>query len=85
MTSLAIPMTIVNFRTKTNIKEKAAKLFGQMGLDMSSALNMFLVKVIDMKAIPFRVTTVNGYPEKFERELLELSNEKKKGLTADQI
>ncbi len=73
-----MPMAIINFRAKTNVKEKAAKLFEQMGLDMSSALNMFLTKVVDTKSIPFRVTTINGYTPEFEKALLgEIKNGRK--------
>jgi DNA-damage-inducible protein J len=76
--TVAIPTTIINFRTQANTKKKAVELFKQMGLDMSSALNMFLAKVVETRSIPFRVTTVNNYPIEFEKQLLELSNEKNK-------
>lgn len=69
--TVAIPTTIINFRTKKSVKDKAVKLFNQMGLDMSSALNLFLAKVLETKSIPFRVTTVNGYTPEFEKMLLE--------------
>lgn len=75
--ALTSDTAIVNFRTKKSVKERAARLFEKMGLDMSSALNMFLSKVLETKAIPFRVTTVNGYSPEYERYILdEIKNHK---------
>lgn len=75
--TVAIPTTIINFRTQANTKKKAVELFKQMGLDMSSALNMFLAKVVETKSIPFRVTTVNGYTPEFEASILEEIRQRK--------
>ena len=48
-----ITMTI---RTNGEIKRTAAKLFNDLGLDMSTAINMFLRECIRKDGIPFEVS-----------------------------
>jgi len=45
----------VTFRVDKDLKEKAEKLFDHLGLNMSTALNVFLRKAVDEAAIPFSV------------------------------
>jgi addiction module RelB/DinJ family antitoxin len=40
-----------------NIKEKADAVFGELGLTMSSAVNIFLRQVIRRGGLPFEMTT----------------------------
>lgn len=49
-------MTQINFRIEEDIKENAEKALKDMGLTMSSAITMFLVKVGREKRIPFEIT-----------------------------
>ena len=49
-------MTQINFRIEEDIKENAEKALKEMGLTMSSAITMFLVKVGREKRIPFEIT-----------------------------
>ncbi len=49
-------MTQVNFRIEDDIKTSAEKALKDMGLTMSAAITMFLVKVGREKRIPFEVT-----------------------------
>lgn len=46
-------MATVSFRTDDQTKEQAAKLFQDLGLDMSSAINLFLRQSIASNGIPF--------------------------------
>ncbi|MBR0488363.1 type II toxin-antitoxin system RelB/DinJ family antitoxin [Candidatus Saccharibacteria bacterium] len=48
-----ITMTI---RTNSDIKRTAAQLFEDLGLDMSTAVNMFLRECIRKDGIPFEVS-----------------------------
>ena len=50
-----IYMTQVNIRIDEDIKEKAETALKEMGLTMSSAITMFLVKVGREKRIPFEI------------------------------
>ena len=49
-------MTQVNFRIEDDVKTSAEKALKDMGLTMSAAITMFLVKVGREKRIPFEVT-----------------------------
>lgn len=46
-------MTNINFRVEESVKEKASKLFAELGLDMSTALNMFLRQSLIEGGMPF--------------------------------
>ena len=46
-------MANISFRTDDETKEQAAKLFRDLGLDMSTAINMFLKQSIASNGIPF--------------------------------
>lgn len=48
-----VTMTI---RTNSEVKKTAAGLFEDLGLDMSSAINMFLRECIRKDGIPFEVS-----------------------------
>ncbi|MDO4752617.1 MAG: type II toxin-antitoxin system RelB/DinJ family antitoxin [Candidatus Saccharibacteria bacterium] len=48
-----VTMTI---RTNSEVKKTAAALFDDLGLDMSSAINMFLRECIRKDGIPFEVS-----------------------------
>jgi len=48
--------TTLNIRVDSDIKSNAQKLFAQFGLDMTSAINMFLRQALRERAIPFAVT-----------------------------
>ena len=49
-------MTQVNFRIDDEIKANAEKALNDMGLTMSAAITMFLVKVGRERRIPFEIT-----------------------------
>ena len=48
--------TTMTIRTNGEIKKCAAELFNDLGLDMSSAINMFLRECIRKDGIPFEVS-----------------------------
>ena len=49
-------MTQVNFRIENDVKANAEAALKDMGLNMSTAITMFLVKVGRERRIPFEVT-----------------------------
>ena len=49
-------MTQVNFRIDDEVKINAEKALNDMGLTMSAAITMFLVKVARERRIPFEIT-----------------------------
>jgi DNA-damage-inducible protein J len=49
-------MTTLNIRIDENLKNKANKTFASMGLDMSSAVKLFLHQTITENGLPFHPT-----------------------------
>lgn len=47
--------TKVNFQTDANLKIQAERLFDQMGLNMTSALNIFLKATVQAGELPFPI------------------------------
>lgn len=52
-----INMAQVNIRIDDNLKEKAENLFEELGLNMSTAFNIFIRQSIRQGGIPFEITT----------------------------
>ncbi|MDR0837495.1 MAG: type II toxin-antitoxin system RelB/DinJ family antitoxin [Propionibacteriaceae bacterium] len=48
--------TTVNIRMDADLKKKAEDLFSDLGLNMTSALTMFLKQAVRTQGIPFEVT-----------------------------
>lgn len=45
--------TNLNIRTDKNVKEAAEKIFAELGINMTAAVNIFLRQVIRENGIPF--------------------------------
>ena len=52
--------TNINIRVDNEIKKEAQDVFSAMGLDMTTAINVFLRQVIRQRSIPFTVTAGTG-------------------------
>jgi len=65
--------TIITVRTDEQIKQEAQELFANLGLDMSSAVNVFLRAAIKANGIPFVVTDEpdEEYKDHIKRTLAE--------------
>lgn len=50
----------VTFRVDKDLKERAESLFDRLGMNMSTALNVFLRKAVNDEAIPFPVNAKNA-------------------------
>ncbi len=48
--------TNLNIRLDKELKEQADKLFKKLGLNMSSAINLFLTQSVKEQGIPFLIT-----------------------------
>ena len=46
----------VSFRIDTDIKNQADKLFADLGLNMTTAFNIFLRQSVRERSIPFQIT-----------------------------
>jgi DNA-damage-inducible protein J len=52
--------TVVRARIDRQVKEKAAKVLGDMGLSISDAIRLLLVRVAAEKILPFEVEAPNA-------------------------
>ena len=64
--------TIINIRTDKDIKEKASKVFDDIGLNTSIAINLFLKQSIIKRKLPFDIDSdvkinniKNTYPKNY--------------------
>ena len=64
--------SVINVNVPTNVKKEANILFEKLGLNMSTAINMFLKKSIKENGIPFDLKLDN------EKELKETKEELRK-------
>lgn len=76
-------MTTLQIRIDEKTKKDAKKVFDKIGLDMSSAIKVYLNQVVLTQGIPFSLLTENGFTIKQEREILEASEEAKHGINVD--
>lgn len=71
-------MTQVNFRIEDEIKTNAEVALKEMGLNMSTAITMFLVKVGRERRIPFEITADPFYSAEniaeLERRVQNINN-----------
>lgn len=52
-------MTTINLRVDETVKKEASELFEDLGLDMSTAVNLFLRQAIRHGGIPFEIKREN--------------------------
>ena len=55
--------TQITIRTNSETKAKAQELFNSLGLDLNTAINMFINESLDFQGIPFVVRRYNGNTE----------------------
>lgn len=69
-----MPSTI-QVRTDAKLKKNAQKVLDQLGLDLSSAINVYLRQIVITGSIPFEIRTVNGFTPAQERRMLREAEE----------
>lgn len=72
-------MTTIQIRIDEKEKKEAKKIFDDLGLDMSSAIKIFLKKVSVHKGLPFLLLTENGLTLEQEEMIFNSAKEAKKG------
>lgn len=68
----------IQIRIDSKTKEAARKTLDSVGLDMSSAVKLFLINVINRKGIPLDLRTENGFTLDQEQALIYETEEAKK-------
>jgi len=48
-------ISVVNVKVDSNEKKQATEIFNDLGLNMSTAINMFLTQVVKQDGIPFEI------------------------------
>jgi len=59
----------IQIRIDRATKRQAQNVFKKLGIDISSAIKMFLNKAIKTKSIPFIARTEDGYTPEYEEML----------------
>ena len=75
-------MTTIQIRTQTKRKKNVQKILSELGLDMSTAINIYLVQIEEQGGIPFPVLTENGMTLKAERDILASAEDARKSKKA---
>ncbi len=60
----------IQVRTNPATKKSVQRILSKLGLDLSTAINMYLMQIIVKKGIPFEILTVNGMTPAQERKIL---------------
>ena len=72
--------TTLQVRTNVQAKKTAQRILEKQGMNLSTAVNIYLLKIIEKNGIPFEVVTENGLTLAEERKILrEMAWAKKHG------
>jgi DNA-damage-inducible protein J len=72
-------MSNIQLRIDEETKRTLTKILDELGLDMSSAIKVYLKQIIATKGIPFPLVTRNGMTPEQEQDILQASKEAKRG------
>lgn len=66
----------LNIRIDSNVKKQAQELFNALGMDMTTAINVFLRKAIQRQGMPFEVA-LDRLPSETREAFAEVQDMKK--------
>lgn len=72
-------MSTIQIRIDDKTKNSAKKVLDEVGMDMSSAIKVYLKQIVIRKGIPFELVSENGLTTKEENAILKASEEAKHG------
>lgn len=75
MNNLTINTSLINVRIDKKTKQDSKKVLESIGLDLSSAIRIFLKTVVKTHSIPFELRTENGFTLAEEKELIKEAEE----------
>ena len=67
--------TNLNVRVDENLKKEAESLFADLGLNLSSAITIFLKSAVDYRGIPFEIKKTDRNTLLSDEALLSLSKQ----------
>ena len=65
--------TNLNIRIDEKLKQDAETLFSNLGLDMTSAITIFLKSAVDYQGIPFEIRKLNQTINVNDDDILDIS------------
>lgn len=68
-------MDTIQIRIDQKTKREAKRILDRLGLDMSSAVKIYLRQISRTKGIPFPLITENGFTQSQEDQLIMESNQ----------
>lgn len=68
-------MSTIQIRIDAKTKKSAKKVLDEVGMDMSSAIKVYLKQIVIRKGIPFQLLTENGLTVEQEQAILKASEE----------
>jgi DNA-damage-inducible protein J len=68
----------IQIRIDKKTKDAAKKTLQELGLDMSSAVKLFLTNVVNTQSIPLDLRTANGFTVAQEQAMIAETEEAKK-------
>ncbi len=71
-------MSNIQIRIDEKEKKEAKAIFNKLGLDMSSAIKLFIRQTTLRKGLPFLLTTENGLSLEDEAVIIKASSEARK-------
>lgn len=77
-------MTNIQIRIDEKEKKAAKRVFDKIGLDMSTAVKLFLRQATLRNGMPFLLLTENGLTLEEETEIMNASNEARKGVNVSE-
>ena len=72
-------MTTLQVRIDEKTKNASKKIFEDLGIDMSSAVKLYLRQVVVHQGIPFKIVTENGLTLEEEDRILLAAKEASEG------
>lgn len=78
-------MTTLNIRIDEKLKNNASDVLSKMGLDLSSAIKMFLNQVVVKQGVPFTPSIVDEWGDVGYTTVMDFRDEKGKGVKAESV
>ena len=73
-------MTTIQVRIDEKTKNSAKKILDDVGMDMSSAIKVYLKQIVIYQGLPFKLLTKNGLTVQEENQILKATEEAEKGI-----
>lgn len=85
MTTVMKKGATLQVRVNPQVKKNAQKTLQSMGLDVSTAVNMFLHQVVTTQSMPFQSRTENGFTTKQEQKYIAAAQDAGNGKLYDTV